>query len=299
MSEFANAQVISSRLNLKSPWLLLDCAERQSDTVLAGFKGFTVNEQFFVGHFPVHPIVPGVLHVEAIRQLAMTFAPGKASDWRVAKIEKVKFRRPILPGDRMKVEAEILESSAEVYKVKASCITASGSCSEATVTFCPALKEVPAITALPEINAPVDRYADINMDTDKVMSLMPHRYPFLFIDYIAKATDTTVTAVKNVSANEHFFEAGFSAIPDVLLCEIGAQASCASILARPENAGKLGFFMAIDNAVFHRPIYPGEQLEIVADLPSGKSKFGKGSGKIYVGGEVVFEITLMFAIVDA
>ena len=107
-------------------------------------------------------------------------------------------------------------------------------------------------------------------------------------------------AIKNVSINEEFFNSGFTTIPEVLLCEIGAQSSCASILARPENAGKLGFFMAIENAVFYRPVYPGDQMIIKADLPAaGKSKFGKGSGKIYVGDELVFEITLMFAIVDA
>ena len=83
------------------------------------------------------------------------------------------------------------------------------------------------------------------------------------------------------------------------MCEIAAQSGCASVLSRPENTGKLGFFMAIDKAVFHRQVVPGEQMLIDIDLPESKSRFGKGSGVIRVGAELVSEISLMFAIVDA
>ena len=297
MSEFCNASAIAARLGLQSPWKLLDCAEKIDETHFRGFKAFTVNEEFFVGHFPVHPIVPGVLHVEAVRQLCLTFAPGNAADWRVQCIEKVKFRRQILPGDRVTVEAEKMETEDGSLKFKASCSSASGRCTDVIITFCKS--EAVSNFTIPETIADFDRTAEINMDTDKVMSLMPHRFPFLLIDYIAKAEETRVNAVKNVSCNEPFFSCGFSVLPEVLLCEIGAQASCASLLSRPENAGKLGFFMAIDKAVYYRQVQPGEQLRIESDLPAGSSKFGKGSGKIYSGNEVVFEVTLMFAIVDA
>ncbi len=297
MSESYNAFAIAERMGLQAPWRLLDRAEKIDETHYRGFKAFTVNEEFFVGHFPVHPIVPGVLHVEAVRQLCLTFAPGNAACWRVQTIEKVKFRRQILPGDRVIIEAEKMETEDGTLKFKASCSSASGRCTDVIITFCKA--EAPAEFTIPETIADFDRTADINMDTDKVMSLMPHRFPFLLIDYIAKAEDTKVNAIKNVSGNEPFFSCGFSVLPEVLLCEIGAQASCASLLSRPENAGKLGFFMAIDKAVYHRQVQPGEQLRIESDLPAGSSKFGKGSGKIYSGNEVVFEVTLMFAIVDA
>ena len=298
MSEFLNSAALNKRFNYKAPWRLLDSAEKVDETHLKGFKAFTVNEEFFVGHFPTHPIVPGVLHVEAIRQLCLAFAPGEVSSWRVLQVERVKFRRQILPGDRMVIEAEKLESDEGTLKYKAVCITASGKCSEATITLGPNAGFA-GVAAIPETIAEFDRTENISMDTDQVMSLMPHRFPFLLIDYIAKTEETKVHAIKNVSGNEQFFSCGFDNLPEALLCEIGAQASCASILSRPENAGKLGFFMAIDKAVYHRPVYPGEQLRIESDLPSGSSKFGKGSGKIYSGNEVVFEITLMFAIVDA
>lgn len=298
MSEFLTNSALKRRLDYQAPWRLLDFAEKIDETHLKGFKAFAVNEEFFVGHFPTHPIVPGVLHVEAIRQLCLAFAPGEVSDWRVEMVEKVKFRRQILPGDRMVVEAEKLEAEEGKLKYKAVCSTASGRCSEAIITLgSSAGFNEPC--SIPETIADYDRTDAIVMDTDQVMKLMPHRFPFLLVDYIAKVTDTKVSAIKNVSGNEPFFSAGFDVLPEALLCEIGAQASCASILSRPENAGKLGFFMAIDKAVFHRPVYPGEQLRIESDLPSGSSKFGKGSGVIYSGNEAVFEITLMFAIVDA
>ena len=297
MAEVYNSSAINARLKLKSPWRLLDRAESVDETRFRGLKAFTVNEKFFVGHFPSHPIVPGVLHVEAMRQLCMMFVPGKPEEWRMKSVERVKFRRQILPGDRMTIEAEKLDSADGEFKVKAVCSTACGRCSEAIITLCAADKS--SECAIPETIADFDRNDGISMDTDNVMKLMPHRFPFLLIDYIATAGETQVNAIKNISANEEFFNCGFDNLPEVLLCEIGAQASCASILARPENAGKLGFFMAIDKAVFYRNIYPGEQLRIESDLPSGSSKFGKGGGKIYSGSELVFEITLMFAIVDA
>lgn len=298
MSEFLTCSAVTARLNLTAPWRLIDCAEKIDETHLKGFKAFAVNEEFFVGHFPVHPIVPGVLHVEAIRQLCMSFAPGNVSDWRVACVEKVKFRRQVLPGDRMFIEAEKLESAEGTLKYKASCNTASGCCSEAVITFV-AAGDSKETAGFPEVLPEYDRTDAIEMDTDSLMKLMPHRFPFLLVDYIAKAEESQVTAIKNISANEPFFSCGFDTVPEVLLCEIAAQSSCASVLSRPENAGKLGFFMAINSAVYHRQVRPGEQLRIVSDLPSGSSKFGRGTGKIYSGNELVFEITLMFAIVDA
>jgi len=298
MSEFLTCSAVTARLNLTAPWRLIDCAEKIDETHLKGFKAFAVNEEFFVGHFPVHPIVPGVLHVEAIRQLCMSFAPGNVSDWRVACVEKVKFRRQVLPGDRMFIEAEKLESAEGTLKYKASCNTASGCCSEAIITFV-AAGDSKETAGFPEVLPEYDRTDAIEMDTDSLMKLMPHRFPFLLVDYIAKAEESQVTAIKNISANEPFFSCGFDTVPEVLLCEIAAQSSCASVLSRPENAGKLGFFMAINSAVYHRQVRPGEQLRIVSDLPSGSSKFGRGTGKIYSGNELVFEITLMFAIVDA
>ena len=290
---------IAATLGVQAPWRMLDLAQKNDETHFTGFKCFSVNEEFFAGHFPVHPIVPGVLHVEAIRQLCCCFLPGNPREKRIRQLEKVKFRRPILPGDRMIVEAEIISQDDGQWVVKGSCKTISGVCSEATLTIIRASEVVGGISEIPALDGEGARTPDIYMDTDKVMGLMPHRYPFLLIDYISKSEGSRVVAVKNVSSNEPFINAGFNTVPDVLMCEIAAQSGCANVLSRPGNEGKLGFFMAIDKAVFYRQVLPGEQMLIDIELPESKSRFGKGAGVIRVGDEVVAEVALMFAIVDA
>jgi 3-hydroxyacyl-[acyl-carrier-protein] dehydratase len=299
MSQVLQCFEIAEKLGLKAPWNLLDFAEKKDDTHFTGFKNFSFNEAFFTGHFPVHPIVPGVLHVEAIRQLCCLLLPGNPREKRIAKLEKVKFRRPILPGDRMIIDAELVSATDQEWNIKASCRTAGGVCSEALMTLVYTPAVTGGITSVPSLDDDCARLDDITMDTDRVMGLIPHRFPFLLVDYIARIEGERIVAVKNVTANEPFFDAGFNALPDSLICEIAAQSGCSSVLARPENAGKLGFFMAINNAVFHRQILAGEQMIIEIDLPAGKSRVGKAGGFIRVGQEVVAEITLMFAVVEA
>ena len=299
MAKILNYRDISEKLQVRSPWRLLDFATKQDDSHWTGIKNFAMGEEFFIGHFPVHPIVPGVLQIEAIRQLSLCFLPGEPSQYRIRKVEKVKFRRPVLPGDRMQVDSEIVSAEGDEVVVKGKCTTVSGLCSEGIITFTTAPEPPRALDELPELGGEAARTADIPMDTDKVMSLMPHRYPFLYIDYIAKIDGSKVIAVKSVSGNESFIEAGFGYVPEALMCEISAQSGCACVLSRPENAGKLGFFMAIDSAVYHRRVYPGERMLIDIDLPEGKSRFGKGSGIIRIGNEVIMEVSLMFALVDA
>lgn len=299
MSEKLQYREIIKKLELKAPWRLLDFAEKVDDTHLAGFKNFTADEEFFVGHFPVHPIVPGVLQLEAVRQLCVCFLADEPGDLRVKAIEKVKFRRQILPGDRMRVDVEVSGNENGEIVCKASCSTVSGVCSQGIITFTAEKAESAGLQEIPALDGECARTAEIAMDTDKVIALMPHRYPFLQIDYIAKFEGSKIVAVKNISCNESFINAGFDFVPETLLCEIAAQSGCACVLSRPENAGKLGFFMAIDRAVFHRQVVPGEQICIEIDLPESKSRFGKGSGFIRCNGEVVAEVSLMFALVDA
>ena len=133
MSEVFNATQISAKLGLKSPWKLLDLVQKNDENHFTGFKNFTANEEFFMGHFPVHPIVPGVLQVEAMRQLCCCCLPGDARAKRIKMLEKVKFRRPILPGDRMIVEAEVVSGSDSEWMMKAAAKTVSGLCCEAFV----------------------------------------------------------------------------------------------------------------------------------------------------------------------
>ena len=230
-----------------------------------------------------------------------TLEPEGKNDVYMRVVEKVKFRRPNNPGDRMKVEAEIVEirDNSEAV-VKAKTMNNGGATCEATITL--AVRPRKSATKMPELYGEFDKHAETPLDVLKIMSLVPHRYPFLLIDNIAKVDGDHVQAVKNVSVNEEIFSHcpdDYAVMPESLLCEIVAQSGCALVLSRPENVGKIGYFMSIDRAEIFEPVFPGDQLVIDITLPPGKSKFGKGTGTIKVDGKVVFEITLMFAIVDA
>jgi 3-hydroxyacyl-[acyl-carrier-protein] dehydratase len=84
-----------------------------------GIKNVTVNEPFFMGHFPGNPIMPGVLIVEALAQLAglLAFLSGIQGDAvYFMSIEKAKFRKPVVPGDQLRLEITTLHQRANVWK---------------------------------------------------------------------------------------------------------------------------------------------------------------------------------------
>ena len=284
--------------------LLLDRAEVFGREKLAAVKVVTVNEEFFNGHFPEHPILPGVLQIEMMKQLSELsarpeLAKSAEDDIYIAKLERVKFRRPVTPGDRLRIDAELVEETADSRRFRTKVRIGADTASEAFMTL--KSRRIPAPTELPPEVTEYDKCAvEPVYDTLAMKKLMPHRYPFLFIDYIASRDGDKVVAIKNISANDSFFRSApdDAAVPESVLCEMGAQAGCACVLSRPENAGKLGLFMAIDSAESLAPILPGDQLEIHIELPPAKGRFGKGSGFGKVGDEVRFRITLMFAIVD-
>ena len=97
------------------PMLLVDrIVESEPGKRIVGIKNVTINEPFFQGHFPGHPIMPGVLIVEAMAQVGgmlMMDAVENAQDKVVyfMTLDKVKFRRPVVPGDQLRCELEILK----------------------------------------------------------------------------------------------------------------------------------------------------------------------------------------------
>ena len=193
---------------------------------------------------------------------------------------------------------ELVTEADRELSFKAEISNASGAACDSQFTL--AVRPLPAPKAIPELFNAADRVGELKLNEEQTKALMPHRYPFLLIDYVLKEEGTTITAVKNVAADEPIFSGMTTpVIPENLLCEIGAQAGCACVLSRPENAGKLGFFMSIDSAESLAPVVPGDQLVIECDLPPSKSRFGKGSCRMTVDGVEVFKSAIMFAIVDA
>ncbi len=141
------------------------------------------------------------------------------------------------------------------------------------------------------------------MDIDQIMKILPHRQPFLFVDrIIALEKGKHATGIKNVTINDYFFKGHFPAkpvMPGVLIIEALAQVGGVMMLAPEENRGKLAYFMAANNIKFRKPVIPGDQL--VLDVVAGKikSKTGQVHAKALVGGKVVAEADLMFALAES
>jgi beta-hydroxyacyl-ACP dehydratase FabZ len=142
----------------------------------------------------------------------------------------------------------------------------------------------------------------VPLDTKEVMKILPHRYPFLMIDRIVELVPgERSVCIKNITANEPQFTGhwpGNPVMPGVLMLEAMAQAGGIFLLAEPENAGKNAFFAGMDNIRFRKPVLPGDQLVITAELIRRKGTMGKALAVARVDGEVVVEGEFMFALMD-
>ncbi len=129
------------------------------------------------------------------------------------------------------------------------------------------------------------------MKIEKILELLPHRYPFLLIDRVLELTDDRVLALKNVTINEPFFQGHFPGVPVMPgVLQIEAMAQAGGILASRAvsfNADThVMLFMAIDAVKFRKAVVPGDQLHIEV-VPLRKGKIFKMKGEIKVDGAVV------------
>ncbi len=296
---------IKELLPYQFPMILIDRFWQESETKFVGLKNVTVTEEYFNGHFPSRPIMPGVLQIEATFQAAVLAVkeqldPTDKLDIYMSSMKNAKFRKPTEPGDRLLIEVEVMQIENGEAIIKATNKNNAGLSSQVEMVLAtrPRIYNVEK----PELFTKYDKHPDVSMDLEEVKKYMPHRYPFLFIDYIAYNDGETITAIKNVTYNDpimHSYSSGYSVLPGSIQAEIIAQAGCAYTLSRPENKGKLAFFMTIPFAKFHHPVHPGDQLRIELHIPNSGSKFGKGLGEIYVEDKMVSEGAVTFAVVDA
>jgi beta-hydroxyacyl-ACP dehydratase FabZ len=106
------------------PFLLVDrILETDGSTHMVGLKNVTINEPFFQGHFPEHPVMPGVLLVEALAQVGVVLLlsgdPARSTKLvYFSGIDKCRFRQPVIPGDQLRIEVTVLKQRERYYKMK-------------------------------------------------------------------------------------------------------------------------------------------------------------------------------------
>ncbi|MFC7339044.1 bifunctional UDP-3-O-[3-hydroxymyristoyl] N-acetylglucosamine deacetylase/3-hydroxyacyl-ACP dehydratase [Haloferula chungangensis] len=140
------------------------------------------------------------------------------------------------------------------------------------------------------------------LNINDIIKILPHRYPFLMIDRIIDFEgDNKCTGVKNVTVNEPFFPGHFPdhpIMPGVLQLEAMAQVSSIVMLRKPENTGKIGYFMSADKVKWRRPVLPGDTLYIEAEMTRSRGAIGTARCRCLVNGEIASEAELKFALVD-
>ena len=133
---------ILKQLPHRYPILLVDrVLEIEKGKSIKALKNVTINEPFFMGHFPHHPVMPGVLILEALAQAAALLAfdtlgaaPDDKTVYYFAGIDGARFKRPVEPGDQLILEVELLRMKAGIFKFKTRASVAGETAVEAELT---------------------------------------------------------------------------------------------------------------------------------------------------------------------
>ncbi|MFC6052127.1 3-hydroxyacyl-ACP dehydratase FabZ [Acinetobacter portensis] len=118
-----NINVIREYLPHRYPFLLVDRVTEVTENAIVGYKNVTINEEFFQGHFPEYPIMPGVLIIEALAQVSGVLGfimndekPTSGSLFLFAGAEKVRFRKQVVAGDQLVLKSELVMQKRGIYK---------------------------------------------------------------------------------------------------------------------------------------------------------------------------------------
>ncbi len=140
-----------------------------------------------------------------------------------------------------------------------------------------------------------------SLDIVQLMKILPHRHPFLMVDRVMKIEGNKVTAIKQVSIGEPYFEGHFPGhpiMPGVLQLEAIAQVAGILMMRQAENAGKLAYFMSAESVKWRRPVRPGDTLVIEVEVTKARGKIGKAKGRCLVDSELVSEAEVTFVLME-
>ena len=139
----------------------------------------------------------------------------------------------------------------------------------------------------------------MTIDINAIREALPHRYPMLLVDRVLEVSEDEITAIKNVTINEPFFNGHFPqypVMPGVLIMEALAQTAGVLELSKPENKGKLVFYAGMDKVKFKKQVVPGDQLVMTAKFVKRRGTIAVVEAKAEVDGKLAASGTLTFAI---
>ena len=144
---------------------------------------------------------------------------------------------------------------------------------------------------------------DGGLDTDEIMKILPHRYPFLMVDrVIGFEGENKITAVKSITINEPFFQGhfpGHPVMPGVMQVEAMAQVASILLYKLAKTSSRVGYFMSADDVKFRKPVFPGDTIFIHAELTKSRgNRLAKAKCYCVVNDAVVSEGELMFTFLD-
>jgi 3-hydroxyacyl-[acyl-carrier-protein] dehydratase len=143
------------------------------------------------------------------------------------------------------------------------------------------------------------------IDINRVMQMIPHRYPFLMVDKVINVVpDISATGIKNVTASEPHFQGHFPQrpiMPGVLIIESMAQTAAVLVVETlgPQAEGKLVYFMSVDNARFRKPVVPGDTLYVHVVKERSRGSVWRFRGEARVDGNLMAEATYSAMIMDS
>ncbi len=312
-NNYLNIVDIKKSLAFDPVYIMVDQIHMEEKNKYTGIKYVSANEPFFIGHFPNNPVLPGVLQIEAMFQTAVAAIKHQEINKKkfplLSGVKRVKFRKPVIPGDQLTIIITISSQTDNQVTVDCSIASMEKITSEAQLE----IKFVDSPFTHEQMQEINNELISIQtkpgieeLDLIDIQKIIPHRYPFLFIDkaYIENSKSDQiekVSGLKNVTVNEPYTLSSYkhdSFIANSILIEIIAQVGCVGMLRTPKNKNKIIYFMSIDHALFFTPVTPANRLIIHVELKSIKGKFGKCIGKMFVSNTLAAEVQFKFAIMN-